>query len=229
LSAAPSPARANDGELAELVLGGATELGVPLSAAQIDRLVSYVRLVERWNSTYNLTAIRDPRDVVTHHLLDCLAAAAALSRRRGPGRGERLLDVGSGAGLPGVIVAIASPAREVTCVDSVGKKTAFIAQAVGTLGLKNVNAVHARVQDVADRFDVVASRAFASLDDFIDVTGDVLDHGGTWMAMKGKRPEAELEKLGIGYRFHVEPLVVPYLSAERCLVWVERNEASARS
>jgi 16S rRNA (guanine527-N7)-methyltransferase len=187
-------------------------------------------MIEHWNATYNLTAVRDPRDMVTHHILDCLAAAAALIRRRGPGRGERLVDVGSGAGLPGIVVAMASPDREVTCVDSVGKKAAFITQAAGSLGLKNVQAVHARIEDVRGRFDIVASRAFASLKDFVGATGPVLDPAGGWMAMKGKIPEAELELLGPGLTFHVEPLIVPHLREDRCVVWIDRTlEASAHS
>jgi 16S rRNA (guanine527-N7)-methyltransferase len=230
LSAATSSARADDGELAGLVSTGAAQLNLPLPVSEVRRLVEYVRLIERWNATYNLTAVRDPRDMVTHHILDCLAAAAALIRRRGAGRGERLVDVGSGAGLPGIVVAMASPDREVTCVDSVGKKAAFITQAAGSLGLENVQVVHARIEDVPGRFDIVASRAFASLKDFVGATGPVLDPAGGWMAMKGKIPEAELELLGPGLTFHVEPLIVPHLRADRCVVWIERTlEASAHS
>ena len=229
MNAATSHARADDGELAQLMSAGAAQLHMTLSDADLVRLIDYVRLVERWNATYNLTAIREPREMVTHHLLDCLAAVSALVRRRGQGRGERVVDVGSGAGLPGIVIALVCPGRDVTCVDSVGKKAAFITQVAGTLALKNVRAVHARIEDVADRFDVIASRAFASLGDFVTATSRVLDRSGAWMAMKGKVPEAELHALGAQVRFHVEPLNVPYLSAERCLVWIERIEASTRS
>jgi 16S rRNA (guanine527-N7)-methyltransferase len=229
LSAPTSHARADDGELAQLLSTGAAQLDMPLSAADVGRLISYVHLVERWNTSYNLTAIREPRQMVTHHLLDCLAAAAALVRRRGPGHGERVADVGSGAGLPGIVIALACPDREVTCVDSIGKKAAFITQATAALALKNVRIVHSRIEDMSDSFAVVASRAFASLGDFVKATSDVLNRSGTWMAMKGKVRQAEFEELGPQFRFHVEPLTVPHLAAERCLVWIQRTEASARS
>jgi len=138
LSAATTDSRADDAELADLVSRGAAELGLPLGRSEVHRLIAFVRLIERWNTTYNLTAVRDPRNMVVQHILDCLAAAAALGRRRGEGRGERLVDVGSGAGLPGVVIAIAFPDREITCIDSVGKKAAFITQAAGTLGLEQL-------------------------------------------------------------------------------------------
>lgn len=221
MSAATEPTRVDDAELADLVSRGAATLAMSLTAAQVDRLVAYVRLIERWSATYNLTAIRDPRDMVTQHILDCLAAAAALFRRRGRPPGERLLDVGSGAGLPGIVIGVVAPEREVVCVDSVGKKTAFITQAAGTLGLKNVAALHQRVETLAgSRFDVVASRAFSSLHDFVAATRHLLDERGTWMAMKGKAPSAELKDLK-GLTFHVEPLSVPGLNADRCIVWIQ--------
>jgi len=203
------------------VSGGAAELALSLSASNVDQLVAYLRLIERWNATYNLTAIRDPRDMAVQHLLDCLAAAAALGRRRGPGAGERVIDVGSGAGLPGLILAIAFPGRKVTCVDSVGKKAAFITQVAGTLGLGNVKAVHSRIEDVAPGFDVITSRAFASLSDFVSATAH-LSEDPTWMAMKGKVPDDELASLAPPLAFDVEPLHVPGLAAERCLVWIEK-------
>ena len=229
MSAATEPTRVDDAELASIVFRGAAALALPLSESQADRFVAYVRLIERWNGTYNLTAIRDPRDMAVQHILDCLAATAALTRRRGDGFGERLLDVGSGAGLPGIVIAIAAPEREVLCIDSVGKKVAFITHAAGALGLKNVSAVHGRVEALArDRFDVVASRAFASLTDFVAGTRHLLKERGTWMAMKGKMPEAELAPLN-GLTFHVEPVQVPGLGAERCVVWIDSfEEASAR-
>lgn len=231
MSAAPVSLRADDFELAKLVSIGATQLAMPLAEEAVNRLVAYVRLIERWNATYNLTAIRDPRVMVTQHILDCLAAAAALARRRGQSRSERLVDVGSGAGLPGVVIAIASPERDVTCVDSVGKKAAFITQVAGTLGLKNLKAVHARIEGVADRFDVVASRAFSSLNEFVTATRGLIKDSGTWMAMKGKAPGDELSGLDKTLQFHVERLTVPDLAAERCVVWIEhvRSERTLSS
>ena len=129
-----------------------------------------------------------------------------------------------------MVLAITFPDLEITCVDSVGKKAAFVTQAAGALGLKNVKAVHARIESLTDRFDVIASRAFASLSEFVGATGHLSKDSGTWMAMKGKTPRDELAGFGAGFTFHVEPLVVPYLPAERCLIWIERQtEASARS
>ncbi|MEO8310883.1 MAG: 16S rRNA (guanine(527)-N(7))-methyltransferase RsmG [Caldimonas sp.] len=213
------PGRSADAELVELLARGAAALSLRLQTAQVECLVRFVRLIAKWNVTYNLTAVRDPRDMVTHHLLDCLAAAAALLKRRGQAV-ERLLDVGSGAGLPGVVIAVVSPDREVVCVDSVGKKAAFITQVAGELGLKNVTARHQRVENLQDQpFDVVASRAFASLTAFVTDTRPLLAANGVWMAMKGKPPDAEVRQLQ-GISFHVEPLSVPGLDAERCIVWL---------
>ncbi|MEP7225466.1 MAG: 16S rRNA (guanine(527)-N(7))-methyltransferase RsmG [Actinomycetota bacterium] len=203
---------------------------MPLSGSQIERLIAYVRLIEKWNATYNLTAIRDPLAMVSHHLLDCLAAAEALLRRRGHPGVERVLDVGSGAGLPGIVIAVVAPEREVVCIDSVGKKAAFITQAAASLGLKNVVARHERVGNVrGQHFDVIASRAFASLRAFVVETRHLLADEGVWMAMKGKVPQAELAELS-GVTFHVEPLQIPELGADRCVIWLApaSGEASAR-
>jgi 16S rRNA (guanine527-N7)-methyltransferase len=230
LSAAAIALPSDDAALADLVSRGAAELALPLGRSGAERLVAYVRLIERWNATYNLTAIRDPHQMVIQHILDCLTAAAALRRRRGTGRGERLIDVGSGAGLPGLVMALVLPDREVTCVDSVGKKAAFITQALGVLGLKNAQSVHDRIEHVTGQFDVIASRAFASLSDFVVATDHLLAPFGTWMALKGKTPDDEIVRLGKELAFHVEPLAVPQLAADRCVVWIDqRTEASARS
>ncbi len=230
MSAAAIALPSDDAALADLVSRGATELALPLGRSDAERLVAYVRLIERWNATYNLTAIRDPQQMVIQHILDCLAAAAALRRRRGTGRGERLIDVGSGAGLPGLVMALVFPDREVTCVDSVGKKAAFITQALGVLGLRNAQSVHDRIEHVTGQFDVIASRAFASLSDFVVATDHLLAPFGTWMALKGKTPDDEIVRLSKELAFHVEPLAVPQLAADRCVVWIDqRTEASARS
>jgi len=230
LSAAAIALPSDDAALADLVSRGAAELALPLGRSDAERLVAYVRLIERWNATYNLTAIRDPHQMVIQHILDCLTAAAALRRRRGTGRGERLIDVGSGAGLPGLVMALVFPDREVTCVDSVGKKAAFVTQALGVLGLKNAQSVHDRIEHVTGQFDVIASRAFASLSDFVVATDHLLAPFGTWMALKGKTPDDEIVRLSKELAFHVEPLAVPQLAADRCVVWIDqRTEASARS
>ncbi len=220
LSAATRAGLAGDDQLADVLRTGAARLAVPLSDAQVEHLVAYVRLIEKWNVTYNLTAVRDPLAMVTHHLLDCLAAAGALLARRGDRRGERVLDVGSGAGLPGVVIAIVAPEREVVCVDSVGKKAAFITQAAGSLGLKNAVALHARVEKLPTTASTSspAERSRRS-GVFVADTGHLLAEDGVWMAMKGKAPESELAELS-GLTFHVEPLRVPGLDAERCVVWL---------
>jgi 16S rRNA (guanine527-N7)-methyltransferase len=217
---ADPPRKVADSELAASIATGATALAVPLDSGQLSSLLSYLRLIERWNETYNLTSIRDPRSMVTQHILDSLAATAALRRRRRPGDRHRLVDVGSGAGLPGVVLGIALPDTEVVCVESVGKKAAFITQAAGTVGARNVTALHARVEQVLNReFDVVASRAFASLADFVAATRHLLADNGEWLAMKGKPPSQEVDVL-VDIAAEVEPLAVPGLGAERCIVWM---------
>ena len=199
-------------------------LGLAPSAAQTQALNQYLGLLLHWNATYNLTAVRDRPGMLTQHLADCLAVVhprAARATQAIPTSG-RVLDVGSGGGLPGVVLAVMLPALEVTCVDTVGKKAAFIRQAAGALGLKNLHAAHARVEALADSpFDLITSRAFSSLADFTRLSRALLAPGGSWMAMKGKRPDAELAALPRDIEvFHVEQLAVPGLDAERCLVWM---------
>ena len=210
----------------------ATQLQLELTDGNAQRLLAFVDLLHRWNGTYNLTAVRDPDEMLVQHLFDCLAVVAPLRRKvqlpeRLPGRlperrPTRLLDVGSGGGLPGVVLAMLIPDLDVTCVDAVGKKAAFIRQAGAELGLRNLHAEHSRVEGLrAAPFDVVSSRAFASLVDFTRLTQAHLADTGMWMAMKGKRPDAELVALPTDVQvFHVEPLDIPELNAERCLVWM---------
>lgn len=195
------------------------ELG--LSARQTETLEAYLQLLERWNKVYNLTALRDGQRMLTHHIFDSLSVLPAL-RRHGSWAQKRMLDVGSGAGLPGVVLAIAIPELSVTCIDTVGKKAAFIQQAAGALKLNNLVAVHGRVERWRGlAFDLVTSRAFASLVDFTQWSREQLASGGVWMAMKGKAPAEELAELPSSVDvFHVEQLQVPDLEAERCLVWM---------
>jgi 16S rRNA (guanine527-N7)-methyltransferase len=199
--------------------GIADQLGLPLSVEATDRLLGYLDLLRRWNTTYNLTAVRAPEQMLTQHLADCLAVIEPLGRRLDAGR---LLDVGSGGGLPGVVIAIMCPTIDVTCVDSVGKKAAFIQQAAGELRLRNLRAQHSRVEQLKVKpFDVIASRAFASLADFTALTRQHLAPNGWWMAMKGKAPTEEVADLSADVElFHVEQLAVPGLDADRCLVWM---------
>jgi 16S rRNA (guanine527-N7)-methyltransferase len=188
-------------------------------------LLAYQDLIQKWTKVYNLTAVRDPAEMLTHHLLDSLAAVAPLQKHlqaRGLAAAS-LLDVGSGAGLPGVVLAICCPNLAVTCVDTVGKKAAFIKQAALALGLGNLTGMHARVETITQPFEVICSRAFASLVDFSSWSQAALAPGGVWMALKGKHPAEELALLPPGVAvFHVEPLVVPGLDAERCIIWLQK-------
>jgi 16S rRNA (guanine527-N7)-methyltransferase len=199
------------------------ELGLDAGPAQLAALDAYLALLQRWNATYNLTAVRDPAAMLTQHLADCLAVVEPLRQRCPRGR---VLDVGSGGGLPGVVLAIMLPALDVTCVDTVGKKVAFIRQAGATLALPNLHAEHARVEALQrPAFDLITSRAFAALADFVSLTAPLLAPGGVWMAMKGKPPIDEISALPETVEmFHVEPLQVPGLDAERCLVWLRRRQ-----
>lgn len=201
-------------------------LGLAPAPAQLDLLSSYLALLQRWNATYNLTAVRDPAQMLTHHLADCLAVVEPLRRQLADRGNARLLDVGSGGGLPGVVLAILQPALDVTCVDTVGKKAAFVRQVAAELKLRNLHAEHARVETLADAgFDVIVSRAFASLADFVRLTRSRRAPGGVWLAMKGKHPPVEIAELPADIEvFHVEPLTVPGLDAERCLVWLRPKE-----
>ncbi len=199
----------------------AEELGLTLDADRVDTLLAYLALLRRWNATYNLTAIREPRQMLTQHLADCLSIIGPLRRETG-GRAATVLDVGSGAGLPGVVVAIVCAELTVTCVDTVGKKVAFLRQAAAELALPNLRAEQARVESLEARpFDVVTSRAFASLADFTTSTRRLVAPQGRWLAMKGKYPDDELAQLPPAVQlFHVEQIAVPGLEGERCLVWM---------
>ena len=195
------------------------QCGLRTSPQQRKALADYLALLHRWNSTYNLTAVREPAAMLTQHLADCLAVILPLQSHAESGR---LLDVGSGGGLPGVVIATMLPGWDVTCVDAVGKKMAFVRQVAGTLPLPNLRAEHLRIEQLKQpTFDLITSRAFASLIDFTSLTRPHLKPAGTWMAMKGRAPDQELADLPVGVKlFHVEPLVVPGLDAQRCLVWM---------
>ncbi len=202
---------------------GAASLGLALSAQQVDRLLAYQALMLKWNKVFNLSAVRDPAEMLTHHLLDSLAIIAPLRAHTGDGV-RRLLDVGSGGGLPGVVIAVCCANVQVSCVDAVAKKAAFVQQAALNLGLPNLRGVHARVETVTETFDVVTSRAFASLADFTQWSAASLADNGVWLAMKGKHPDQEIAALPPDVEvFHVEQLRVPGLDAERCLIWMRRR------
>jgi 16S rRNA (guanine527-N7)-methyltransferase len=237
---------------------GLQALGLEATEAQVQGLLAYRALIERWNRVYNLTAVRESQAMVVQHLLDSLAALphvrAALAGV-GAGAGEphglrgfaagegvavsaaaggalQILDVGSGAGLPGVVWAQMEPRWQVCCVDAVAKKAGFVRQVAAELALPNLRAEHARVEDLprvgvtGQGFEVVTSRAFASLADFTALTTHLLAPHGVWLAMKGRVPDDEIAALPPDVRvFHVERLTVPGLAAERCLIWLRRAEA----
>ena len=208
---------------------GLRALKLELTDFQVVALLDYRDLIGKWTKVYNLTAVRDPAEMMTHHLLDSLAAVAPLRLHLsnvGLGQGRRLLDVGAGAGLPGVVIAICCPDVAVSCVDTVAKKAAFIKQAALALKLPNLTGLHARVENITESFDVICSRAFASLPDFTNWSAGALAEQGVWMAMKGKTPLAELAALPASIEvFHVEQLQVPGLDAERCIVWMRQKAA----
>lgn len=212
--------------LTELLREGAAALGLDLDVSTQQQLLAYLALIQKWTRVYNLTAVRDPQHMLTHHLLDSLSAMAPLIRHT-QGQSTRLLDVGSGGGLPGVVLAICRPEMQVTCVDTVGKKAAFIQQVAASLRLLNLRGLHARVESVQEEYDVVCSRAFASLKDFTQWSQNALSAQGVWMAMKGKKPDEEIADLPPQVQvFHVEPLTVPGLEADRCMVWMRHVAAS---
>jgi 16S rRNA (guanine527-N7)-methyltransferase len=203
---------------------GAEALGLSLSDAQVAQLLGYHALIQKWNKVYNLTAIREPGEMLTHHLLDSLAIIAPLLRQTA-GACINMLDVGAGAGLPGVVVAICCPNIRVTCVDAVAKKMAFVQQVATELKLSNLKALHARVETLTDKYDIITSRAFATLLDFVTGSRAALKPAtGVWLAMKAKDTSAEVAELPADVDvFHVEQLTVPGLDAERCIVWMRQK------
>jgi len=195
---------------------GVAALGLALPGDALERLLDYQALLARWNAAYNLTAVRDPAEMVTRHLLDSLAILPYV-------HGASLADLGTGPGLPGIPLAIAAPGRQVLLVDSNGKKVRFLREAIRTLGLDGVRAVQSRVEQVEGSFDCVTARAFASLADMLAWGGHLLAPGGSWLAMKGKPPDDELAGVPAGFEVRgVHALAVPGLDAGRSLVVLGR-------
>ncbi|WP_329741973.1 16S rRNA (guanine(527)-N(7))-methyltransferase RsmG [Dyella sp. A6] len=195
---------------------GVAALGLTLPAGALERLLDYQALLERWNGAYNLTAIRDPAEMVTRHLLDSLAILPFVE-------GATLADLGTGPGLPGIPLAIAAPGRQVLLVDSNGKKVRFLREAIRALRLEGVRAVQSRVEDVEGQFDCITARAFASLADMLGWGGHLLAPQGTWLAMKGRAPDDELPGIPPGFAVRgMHALAVPGLDAERRLVVLGR-------
>ena len=192
------------------LIQGAKELGVSLNEHQFNQLDTYLELLLKWNKVFNLTSIRDPEEGVKKHLLDCLGIIPVL---------EKMQDVGSGGGLPAVVIAVCFPELKVLSVDAVAKKTTFITQAALELGLKNLRAKHSRVENIKEKFDVVTCRAFSSLKDFVSLTESNIGEPGMWLAMKGRRPDAELQELpSFAEVTEVIDLHIPGLGEERSVV-----------
>lgn len=206
--------------LKALLVEGIEALGLNLDQQQVEQMLAYLSLLSKWNSVYNLTAIRNPADMVRQHLLDSLSAVPAFADA------GSVLDVGSGGGLPGIVLAIAYPQTPIAMIDTVSKKTAFQTQVKAELGLKNVTVYTGRVEQlkVSQPFQVITSRAFSELCNFIDWSGHLLAPGGQFIAMKGVNPQGEIERVPAGWQVTgVQPLQVPGLDAERHLVFARRS------
>lgn len=205
---------------------GVTQLGLSLDDAQITQLMAFLDLLQKWNKVYNLTSLRDPQEMLTHHLLDSLAAVPPLMRHLASAAlpAPKLLDVGSGGGLPAVVFAICLPGLDVSCVDTVGKKVAFVQQVAASLRLRNLHGIQSRVEQLSQKYDVVSCRAFAALQDFTAWSAQTLQADGIWLAMKAKKPDEELALLPASVQvLSIEPLTVPGLDAERCIVWMQQR------
>ena len=214
----------NRDEFSALLNEGAAKLTISLSARQIDKLLDYLALLVKWNSVYNLTSVRDPQQMVIQHLLDAMSALFAFKGAK------RVLDVGTGGGLPGIVIAIwameAEPEMQVHLIDTVKKKTAFLTQVKAELGLEQVTVHSGHVEKLVSEntFDIITSRAFAELIDFVKLSGHLLEQDGSMIALKGKMPEEEIKRLPLAWRVEkVESLSVPGMQADRHLVWIKKN------
>lgn len=193
---------------------GIASLGLDIDASTQQKLLAYLALLQKWNKVYNLTAVRDPEEMVTLHLLDSLTVFPHV-------KSGRLLDVGSGAGLPGIVLALTRPDLSVTTLDSVGKKASFMRQAKAELGITNLEVIGGRVEAYKPefKFDTIISRAFSEIADFIRLTRHLLKEDGGWLAMKGVYPQEELARLK-DVTHQVVELNVPGLDARRHLVFL---------
>jgi len=205
--------------LAPILEAGMQQMEVEYSSEQRDMLLAYLQLLMTWNRAYNLTAIRDPREMIKLHLLDSLAVLPHLS-------GKRLIDVGTGAGLPGIPLAIMCPERDFTLLDSNGKKTRFLFQARCDLGLSNLKEINSRVESHRPEvpYDAVLSRAFTSVADMVNKCSHLLSPEGLFLAMKGKFPQSELSEIGKDYKVNASlTLQVPGVDGERHLIVISRD------
>lgn len=205
-------------EIKNILTDGIAKIGLSLTAKQHEQLLAYLELMSKWNKVYNLTAVRDKTEMVRQHLLDSLAVIPLI-------RGQRVLDVGSGGGLPGVVLAIVKPEVQVVTVDKVQKKIAFQTQVAAELGLTNLKPMSTRVEDLHEApFDTITSRAFSSLLDFVTLTDPLLAQNGEWAAMKGVFPHEEIEQLPATVKVtEVIEVHVPDLQAERHLVRLQKQ------
>jgi 16S rRNA (guanine527-N7)-methyltransferase len=202
---------------------GVRQLGLSIDGVQVNQMLTYLELLNRWNGVHSLSAWRSPSDLLLHHALDSMTLVGPLRRYAGD-RSLRILDAGSGPGFPAAVLAIMCPAWSVTAVDAVAKKIAFVRQAATESGVLNLVGLHARFQEVskANPFDVVVSRALGSLGTLASQTRHMLAPGGVWIAQKGRPPEQEISELAQDFQvFHVEHVTVPGLDAQRCLVWMK--------
>lgn len=212
-------------ERTTLLTSGAQTLGLTLSEQQVDALLAYIALLAKWNKAYNLTAVREPKNMITHHLLDSLAIAPFIL-------GDRILDVGSGAGLPGIPLAIVYPQKSWVLLDSNGKKIRFLQQAIGTVKLKNVTTVQVRAENYQpnQKFDVILARALGSLHDIIKATRHCCAEKGRFLLMKGVYPAEELDQTGLkAGEYQVHQLTVPGLDAQRHLVEIKCSRGMVAS
>lgn len=216
------------------LVAAAAALGLSLESRACDRLLRYLALLRKWNRVYNLTSIRDAQHMLIRHLYDSLAVVQPLARelsRRSKtwDRGAQVLDVGSGPGLPGVVFAICCPDVQVSCIDAVAKKAAFVQQVALELSLVNLRSIHSRVETFHPEqpvhgFDLISARAFASLEKLVSCTSHLMAAQGSWLAMKGKAPADEIGALPSFVQvFHVEPVAVPELAAQRCIIWMRKK------
>jgi 16S rRNA (guanine527-N7)-methyltransferase len=207
-----------DDGLLQKLQQGCDELKLTLSQAKLEKLVCYVELLDKWNKVYNLTSVRDPNDMISRHILDSLAILPYLS-------GMTLLDVGTGAGLPGIPLAIARPELAITLLDSNSKKTRFLQQAKAELALDNITVVHARIEQAElPKYDMVTARAFAKIDQIIDLAGRHCDDAGSLLLMKATKPEDELSEMMGEFKLQkVVSLDVPGCDGQRHLVCLLKN------
>jgi 16S rRNA (guanine527-N7)-methyltransferase len=210
----------NRDDLIEVLKNGVLSLNLKMTEVQLEQMIAYLALLFKWNSVYNLTSVRDPQDMVRQHLLDSLSAVYAFKDAK------NILDVGSGGGLPGIVLAIAYPEIKLSMIDTVNKKTAFLSQVKAELKLKNATVHTGRVEQlkVVDKFDVITSRAFSELNNFINWSSHLLAEGGQFIAMKGVEPNQEIERLPDGWKvLKIESLQVPSLDAKRHLVFIKQK------